>query len=420
MAEGLDGGRLSSSAGGGPLPGSERAVVLDVLRGLALLGVLVANVALIAAPARETALSALDDAHPLDAAAEVVVAVLVTGKFYPLLALLFGVGLALQLGRPDGVRLVGRRLSVLLVIGLAHALLVWTGDILIVYALLGALVVAGFRRRSSGTLARWAIVLLAGPALFASGAVTGAELARVALPAFDAEMAAEDADATARIRREAARLRTVYGDGSYADTLADRVTTTPAAVAGGVGLGLLSVLPAMLLGVILVRHGLPAGLPARSPLLRRVRRWGLRVGLPSNVAAVTALYLLGPRADAGLLLGVLPFAGSVLALGYGATVALAVLDRSWAARLMPLAPVGRLALTNYLLGSVVATTIFSGYGLGLYDRVGAATQVVLALLLFALQVLLSGWWVRRFRFGPAEWLWRSATYGRRQPFRLAR
>jgi uncharacterized protein len=395
-------------------------VVLDVLRGLALLGVLVANVALIAAPARETALSALDDAHPLDAAAEVVVAVLVTGKFYPLFALLFGIGLALQLGRPNGVRLVGRRLSVLLVIGLAHALLVWTGDILIVYALLGALVVAAFRRRSSGTLARWAIVLLAGPALFAGGAVAGAELARVALPAFDAEMAAEDADATARIRREAARLRTVYGDGSYADTLADRVTTTPAAVAGGVGLGLLSVLPAMLLGVILVRHGLPAGLPARSALLRRVRRWGLRVGLPLNVAAVTALYLLGPRADAGLLLGVLPFAGSVLALGYGATVALAVLDRSWAARLMPLAPVGRLALTNYLLGSVVATTIFSGYGLGLYDRVGAAAQVVLALLLFGLQVLLSGWWVRRFRFGPAEWLWRSATYGRRQPFRLAR
>jgi hypothetical protein len=74
---------------------------------------------------------------------------------------------------------------------------------------------------------RWAIVLLAGPALFAGGAVAGAELARVALPAFDAEMAAEDADATARIRREAARLRMVYGDGSYADTLADRVTTTP-------------------------------------------------------------------------------------------------------------------------------------------------------------------------------------------------
>jgi len=151
--------------------------------------------------------------------------------------------------------------------------------------------------------------------------------------------------------------------------------------------------------------------------VRLVRRWGLLLGVPLNVAGVAALYLLGPVADLGLLLGVLPLVGALLALGYAATVALATLDGRWSRLLRPLAPVGRLALTNYLLQSAVLTTLFYGYGLGLYDRVGAAGQVGLALALFGGQAVLSGWWVRRFRFGPTEWLWRSLTYGRRQPFR---
>ena len=407
----------------GPLPTAERAVVLDVLRGVSLLGVLIANTAVFAAPARETALDALGDVHPVDAAAELAVAVLVTGKFYPLFALLFGMGVALQLERAGAARAgtgrVLRRLGVLFAIGVTHAILVWWGDILTVYAVLGTLLVVGFRRRSSRALVRWAVVLLVGPALLAGGAVAGVELARFGLPAFDAEVAILDADAAAATREAAARLRAVYGDGSYVDTLRDRATAAPIGLAGGAVLGLFSVLPAMLLGMLLVRLGFPARVGARREALGVVRRWGLRLGVPLNVAAVAALYLAGPLTDDGLVAGVLPLVGGLLALGYAAAVALATLDPAWSARLAPLAPVGRLALTNYLLGSIVCTSLFSGWGLDLYDRVGAAGQVILAVLLFAGQVALSGWWVRRFRFGPAEWVWRSLTYGRRQPLRVS-
>jgi uncharacterized protein len=78
-----------------------------------------------------------------------------------------------------------------------------------------------------------------------------------------------------------------------------------------------------------------------------------------------------------------------------------------------------MALSNYLLQSLICTFIFYGYGLGLFGQVGAAAGLLLTVVIYALQVPLSVWWLRRFRFGPAEWLWRTMTYGRRQPFRLA-
>jgi uncharacterized protein len=106
-------------------------------------------------------------------------------------------------------------------------------------------------------------------------------------------------------------------------------------------------------------------------------------------------------------------------LSYAAAITLLVQREGWKKRLAPLAAVGRLALSNYLFQTLVAVLIFYSYGFGLWGKVGPLGGAVMALLIFPFQILLSLWWLRHFRFGPAEWFWRSLTYGKLQPMRVA-
>jgi uncharacterized protein len=106
-----------------------------------------------------------------------------------------------------------------------------------------------------------------------------------------------------------------------------------------------------------------------------------------------------------------------LSAAYVTSILLLYRSASWRRRFAPLVAVGRLSLSNYLLQSLVAALIFTGYGLRLYGQVGAAWGIALSIVIFAVQIPLSAWWLRRFQFGPAEWLLRSWTYGRWQPLR---
>ena len=114
------------------------------------------------------------------------------------------------------------------------------------------------------------------------------------------------------------------------------------------------------------------------------------------------------------------FGAPALALFYMTSLTLLAERVTWRPRLAPLCPVGRMALTNYLLQSIICTTIFYGYGLALYGRIGVAAGIVLAMTIYLLQVLFSRWWLHHFRYGPMEWLWRTLTYGHRQPIYLER
>ena len=113
-------------------------------------------------------------------------------------------------------------------------------------------------------------------------------------------------------------------------------------------------------------------------------------------------------------LGVAP-----LALAYAATFAILWQSASWRARLTRLAPAGRMALTNYLLQTVVALTLFYGIGFGLMGHVGPTWWPLLVVAVIGAQLGISRWWLQRFAFGPMEWIWRQATYGRRFPLRRA-
>ena len=168
-----------------------------------------------------------------------------------------------------------------------------------------------------------------------------------------------------------------------------------------------------LLGLAAARAELFRRLDELAPALRRALPWALGVGAAANAGFVAAQELAAPRvpswpATAGVaayLVG-----APALSFAYAAALALA-LRQPWARRLLsPLGAVGRTALSNYLLQSLVCTTLAYGYGGRLYGTVGPARACLLALAIAAAQIPLSVWWLRRYRFGPAEWLWRAVTY----------
>jgi uncharacterized protein len=173
------------------------------------------------------------------------------------------------------------------------------------------------------------------------------------------------------------------------------------------------VLGMFVLGLWTVRTGLALSLPEHRPTLVRWSLIGWAVGLPANLIAAWAFerwpYL--PPSPGGLLGVVMQAIGvPVLALGYAATIALLVVDGRRVVTLF--APVGRMALTNYLMQSIVCVTLSYGFGLGLWWRIGASTAMGIAAAIVLVQIPLSHWWLARARHGPIEWLWRRLTYGR--------
>ena len=144
-----------------------------------------------------------------------------------------------------------------------------------------------------------------------------------------------------------------------------------------------------------------------------MRWWGLTVGLSGSLLITVGFALLPPISTLAILFFNQTI-GPILAMGYAATLVLLADQTTWQQRFTPLAAAGRMALTNYLIQSVVCTLLFNGYGLGLTGQVSAPLGVLIAIAIYALQICFSQWWLRRFTSGPMEWLWRSLTYGKIQ------
>jgi uncharacterized protein len=376
-----------------PLPAGERTPAVDAVRGLALLGILLVNMSFYAQPIAAALRGPPPASGRLDRIVGGTIELLAEGKSYPLFALMFGFGLHVQLTRAGtSFRSVqARRLAVLAAIGAAHALLLWSGDILIVYAVLGMLALAFVRRRPR-TLLLWALLLpmLPPAVLLAAAAVRhllglpppvllgGSNLAPLA---------------------EAGWQR--YGHGSYLEVTRQRARDYVLVIPS-----LLRMAPAMLAmvltGLWVARRGV-----LQDPTAHR--RWllgVLAVCLPLGLVVSAAAQRPGGR----LLLA---FDGPPLAFAYAAALGLLSARR----RLTLLEAAGRMPLSNYVLQSLVCTTIFYGYGAGLLGSLGPAALAALALAVWGGQLVLSTLWLRRFRCGPLEGLWRSLTYGRWQRWR---
>lgn len=412
----------SPPAPSGPTRPSERVMVLDALRGLAILGILLVNAPLFFQPLWSSVLDGLP-ADPLDRVAAVATEALAEGKFFTLFSLLFGVGVAMQMRRAErrGRRFAPffvRRMAVLAAIGAAHALLLWWGDILLYYAVLG-LALVPLARAPARRAVRWAGVALGVPL-----ALNLALFALTNLASLDAEarqaLADDTAARVAAAGRSAATAVEAYRGTDLAAMIAVRASEWSFATTGLVLNGMVFLILAMFLaGLAAGKAGVLEDLHRHAGTLRRARVAGFLVGVP---ATATWLAVRPPDAftfDAGALISTVCFVlgAPALSIGYAATLALATRDPAWRTRLAPLASLGRVALSAYLMQSLVMTTLALGYGAGLHGRVGPAAATATAVALLAIQVPLAAWWTRRFRFGPAEWAWRSLAYGRPQPMR---
>jgi uncharacterized protein len=393
-----------------PVASPERVELIDILRGFALFGILLVNMQMFGAPLQLWFSQIEWWPGPLDRAVELGIRFLAQGKFYTLFSILFGLGLAIQFDRAEarGVRSARpfmRRYSWLLVIGLIHAWLIWMGDILVSYALVGFLLLP-FRRRKLKTLAVWTVVLLLIP------------LAFFAVPVFLVEVPEQDQE---EIRVAIDGANEAYSSGDYGLIFGQRAIDVLTVWVFSL-FSVPSFLGLFLIGLNLGRRRFFHDLPRYLPLVRRWIWWLFAVGVAGNAIMVVATEISPQPVSRIGWYGQLAmtFGGPAMTLFYVSAIVLLVQREAWQRRLAPLAAVGRMALSNYLLQSLICTAIFNGYGwVGLYGKVAPSVGLVLTVALYLAQIPLSRWWLNRFRFGPAEWLWRSLTYRTLQPMRYS-
>ncbi len=406
-----------------PVSPAERIETLDVLRGFALLGILLVNMALFSWPCYDLFMANQPWTTRADVAADWVVRVFAEGKFISLFSFLFGLGMAIQMERAAarGAGFVGRyarRLLALLAIGLAHAFLIWEGDILVVYALFGFLLLA-FRNRRPTTLLVWAGISLLLPVLI-YGLLAAIMALGSLVPAVAQRIQEELAATNAWYEQASAENLRAFAHGSLAEVFAQRARNV-LFLYQYVWYYAPMFFAMFLFGLYAGRRRLLHDPEANLGSIRRTLGWGLALGLPANLIYAVTYAVADPASASPLWVvsaATLAVGGPALCLAYAAGLTLLLHRQAAHQWLHPLAAVGRMALTNYLLQSVVCTTIFYSYGLGWYGSVGRAPGVVLALIIYAAQIPFSVWWLKRFRFGPIEWLWRTLTYAQRQPMRL--
>ncbi len=431
-----------SSAEVAPVEVAARLDSVDVLRGVALLGILAMNIALFGWPYKVyTTPTAAPGYGWGDLALWMFNHVVFDEKMMSIFSMLFGAGLVLMADRADarGARLgkvYYRRIGVLLLIGLIHAYLIWEGDILVAYALCG-LFLYPFRRRSATTLVVVGASLLSVALLLW---VVGRPIVihlRDTAARVDAQVAAgetpsksdqRDHDTWKNIMKDSDEGPQKFQEaietyrGGYLGIVAKRAPQVAVMQTMGFVFAFWWMVGGrMLLGMGLMKFGVFSA--ERSVgFYRRLALVGYGVGLPLVICDIAIEWYYGffQQNPVFYFTGgwwlIQEISSPFLALGHVAMVMLLFKSgaASWLVR--RLAAVGRMALTNYLLTSIICTTIFYGYGFGLYGRLHRPSLYLVVLGVWAFLFAISLPWLERFRFGPAEWAWRSLTYGRPQPF----
>ncbi len=403
-----------------PTPPHERSTALDVLRGVAVLGILVMNIRNFGLPLGEFDNPAFPDgdADPLNVGVWAISNVVFEDKMIAIFSMLFGAGLVLMSDRGalSGARravLHYRRMFWLFVIGLVHAYGLWYGDILNTYAVCGV-VLFPLRRLNATLLIALGVLCLA----TTIGIRTLPRAFAMVRPPQSAAAPAESL--SARIMREASETEQAAYRGGYVDLFRWRARlNTGWHFLAGYRFSFWRSAGYMLIGMGLLRLGLLAG----------GRSAGVYTGLMIGGYAAGLLFVLmgfapqlarvlghapeytpEARRAIGLFAWSMRFAGAAgIAIGHVGLVMLICRTVS-AGALAPLAAVGRMALTNYLMHTLIAVTIFDGWGFGQWGRWSMAEFAALVAAIWSVQLVLSPLWLARFRFGPVEWVWRSLTY----------
>jgi uncharacterized protein len=401
----------SADASAAVLPAG-RIQILDVLRGFALFGILLVHLTLqFASGMLPESVYATLQGNTVDAIVMGISEILFSGKFYTIFSLLFGLSFALQLTRAQakGTPFLGKyawRLLILGAIGFAHHVH-WRGDILSIYAILGFPMLLFYKVPDRWLVAIAFLLILNVPARLTS--VYNEFIAP-----------GETTEQLNQPRNEAAEIYyQIIKHGSYPETLRANVAEFKGKMEFQLWSGrIYMTLGYFLLGLYLGRRRLFDHLQENQPFVKKVFKYS-GLAIPVSILLAVLLYFTVPQGPLLNLLGMQVYdtVNAAFTFFYVAGISLLFLKPNWTSRLLHLAPVGKMALTNYVLQSIIGILIFYGYGLGLIGEMVAAPAVAMVFPIFFLQVMASKWWLSRFQYGPLEWLWRSLTYLRLQPIR---
>ena len=394
----------------------DRIQVLDVLRGFALAGILVINAMSILAVKGSTPAFTVD-IPVADRTLQDLILFFIESKFFTLFSLLFGIGFAIQIQSAEKqgnafLPRISRRMAGLLIFGLLHILLLWDGDILVIYAITGTLLIL-LRKTAYLQIRKWVIALLAVPGVLVLAIFIYTLIARLSasgaqtLAKSDASLAKEFAntDATQKL------LQTGFIEGigerihTYQDLsplLFSRIPT---------------VLAMFLIGLFLGRSNFIRQLPEKVEILQKVRFWGLTLGFSLMFLIVLGTKFLPTLSALIAIIEDQYLAGPILCLGYASALTLSFLKNPNRKIYGYFSKVGRMALTNYLTQSLILTFLAYGWGLGLALKLNGFQVLGISFLLYFAQVILSGLWQSKFKYGPLEWVWRCITYWKVLPIK---
>jgi uncharacterized protein len=401
-----------------PTLSQDRIATLDILRGFAIFGILMVNMMWFNTPLSSLISDNSMWTSPADQATKFMITFLFEGKFYVLFSMLFGYGFWLFLNKPNPegksiLRLYAMRLFILLLIGVAHVLLLWPGDILIFYALLGFVLIL-FRNVKNKTLLIWAIIFIFVPVAFIGLGVLFMMMpeARVAM---EQVMLEQDKLFQSMI----SQALVAYREGTFVEMMHMRLREYSLAANGFIFFQV-NIMAMFLIGQYAARKGYLKNTTEHLPFFRKLCLWGFIIGIPTALFGAYAsvfhdVYSANPTAL--LVMFLRSFGSPALTLAYVSGIIL-LIHNGYLARLKHgLAAVGRMALTNYLLHSIIASFLFYGYGLGWYGQMPPWLGLIPVFVIFGLQIPFSIYWLKHFRFGPFEWLWRSLTYLKWQPMK---
>jgi uncharacterized protein len=398
-----------------PTAERERLATMDILRGFALLGIFLMNIEFFNITMQQFG-SGVVPGQGLDTIAGLFVHLFVQGKFWVLFALLFGMGFAImrERARAAGRPFAGlflRRIALLMLFGALHIALMWIGDILLAYGISALFLLALMWLRGRAALVVGALLYVGIAGLMLAWGAAMTALPESVLAAVQQEMVAMAADG--------AQAAAVYRDGSFTEIFGQRIEDYLSYMMTPLVFQIPMMIGVFLIGSWLVGTGRLADPTAHRGFFAKLAIGGVvlgGLGVAGAAAIGTHFDLVEQFAESTLATALNMLASLPMALGYFGLFVLAAVGPAgrW---LSVLAPAGRMALTNYLMQSLVASLVFYGYGLGLFGEVGRATQVGFVVAVFAAQVAFSHWWLARFHHGPMEWLWRAGTYLRWPPMR---
>ncbi|MBA4313549.1 MAG: hypothetical protein C0417_13070 [Chlorobiaceae bacterium] len=400
-----------------PTTKTERIDYIDILRGLSIFGILLMNIVIFSLPTKMFDVSTHPWPSTMDVLANWFTVFFVKDKFYHLFALLFGVSFSIMMERTksrntDFSSFYSRRLIVLFIIGLIHGFLIWSGDVLVIYSILGFILLL-IRNHTPNRLLLYAIISISIPIIIP-----------VVKKVFEmTTLNSSPEDGSTNYYTQAMRQLFVYGKGSFSQITDYRAAEVLHFYISGLDSFTVRAFSMMVLGLFLWRKGVIQNIKQHLPLLKNFMWFFLAIGFAGQFLRVTADEFSFPHDDtypliklATLCLNV--YSVPLLAFGYAIAILQLIQNVKLYKIFAPIGYVGRMAITNYLFHSIFFTTIFYGYGFGLYGEIEPACGILLSTGMFIFQIGFSNWWLNKFRFGPIEWIWRSLTYGSIQRLRI--